>query len=431
MECPGCVAEAAKWPEEPSGPAAVDGTHSHTLLEFCIKGNYHDAMLVVGHELEDGGGRFTVDLERALRVNKVLHYIWPKIREGRMEVWAEAFVDAGQAFGIPEWGGSIDVTLLAPDFLELVDFKDGGKPVSPETNQLITYGMGVLNTLRATGSSLPSTIRCTIIQPKVYEQPRSVDYSLEEFMARVEALRLQMLLSMQPQAPKKAGDHCKYCRGAKAGRCDEFNKGASVVISEIFKTANNVVAEVASAAVPAGNGAQLHALPFQLPEINSETPVDVLAAIIDAKPLIYAIIKEAEEEGSKRALAGAHVPGHKLVNSITHRRWAKDALKQLRAMRLKADVYMEEKLKSPKAVLESDEVKSMSEKRRQKIEELVTKPTGNPVLVPESDPRPAVVKDVAQIFADVTIPLPPAPAAAPPALEATPVAPVKTPISFL
>mgnify|MGYP000243372453 CR=1 FL=1 len=39
LACPGSVREEAKYPEPPSGPGAIDGTHSHTLLEHCIKGN--------------------------------------------------------------------------------------------------------------------------------------------------------------------------------------------------------------------------------------------------------------------------------------------------------------------------------------------------------------------------------------------------------
>ena len=34
--CPGSIREEAKFPDERSGAAAIDGTHSHTLLEFCI-----------------------------------------------------------------------------------------------------------------------------------------------------------------------------------------------------------------------------------------------------------------------------------------------------------------------------------------------------------------------------------------------------------
>ena len=35
--CPGSIREEAKYPDTGSGPAAADGTHSHTLLEHCIK----------------------------------------------------------------------------------------------------------------------------------------------------------------------------------------------------------------------------------------------------------------------------------------------------------------------------------------------------------------------------------------------------------
>ena len=35
--CPGSVREERAYPEDRSGPAAIDGTHTHTLLDKCIK----------------------------------------------------------------------------------------------------------------------------------------------------------------------------------------------------------------------------------------------------------------------------------------------------------------------------------------------------------------------------------------------------------
>jgi len=40
--CPGSVREEAAYPEDRSGPAAIDGTHSHTLLEHCVKADLGD-----------------------------------------------------------------------------------------------------------------------------------------------------------------------------------------------------------------------------------------------------------------------------------------------------------------------------------------------------------------------------------------------------
>ena len=54
MVCHGSVREEAKFPEPPSGEAAVAGTHTHTLLEYCLKTG-SDPML--DHRLRDGGPR--------------------------------------------------------------------------------------------------------------------------------------------------------------------------------------------------------------------------------------------------------------------------------------------------------------------------------------------------------------------------------------
>ena len=74
LACPGSVREEAKYPEPPSGPGAIDGTHSHTLLEHCIKGN-GDPLKMVGIKLKDHEGEFIVDRARADRVKVALDYI--------------------------------------------------------------------------------------------------------------------------------------------------------------------------------------------------------------------------------------------------------------------------------------------------------------------------------------------------------------------
>ena len=49
--CPGSVALEAKYPDN-SGPAALDGTRTHALLEMCLVMGM-DPMMMVGQELED------------------------------------------------------------------------------------------------------------------------------------------------------------------------------------------------------------------------------------------------------------------------------------------------------------------------------------------------------------------------------------------
>mgnify|MGYP000293476981 CR=1 FL=1 len=66
--CPGSIREEAKFPEEGGGPAAIDGTHSHTLLEHCIDNGLVDPISMVGQKMIDHEGEFVVDTDRATRV---------------------------------------------------------------------------------------------------------------------------------------------------------------------------------------------------------------------------------------------------------------------------------------------------------------------------------------------------------------------------
>lgn len=172
---------------------------------------------------------------------------------------------------------------------------------------------------------------------------------------------------------------------------------------------------------PTQGGAQIQALPFQMPEIGADTPVETLAALIDAKPLLLSIIKEAEDEALKRAKVGFKIPGQKLVRSITQRKFVKDALEKLEAMRLKRHVYMVEKQKSPKELLECDDFKSLSDSRKAKITALIVKPEGGIVLAPESDSRHEY-KPTQELFQDVPKDF------SPPGLQ---VAPAPVQLSFL
>ena len=57
--CPGSIREEAKYPDV-SGAAAIDGTHSHTLLEKSLLDN-KDPLEYVGQTLTDHEGDFVYD----------------------------------------------------------------------------------------------------------------------------------------------------------------------------------------------------------------------------------------------------------------------------------------------------------------------------------------------------------------------------------
>lgn len=416
--CSGSVATNEEYPEDPSSEEAIDGTHSHTVLEHCLKQNIWDATALIGSTMEDHEGQFIIDEDRVDRVQFALDYVARRMEEMNTKtVWSEAFVDAGKRFNIQWWGGPADITLVGDKVIEVADYKDGGAPVSKKTWQVVTYALGVLNYLEEQGVVVDHVIT-SILQPRVYNEPQQMEYTKDEFLNRAKELAHRMIASDDPEAPRSAGAWCKYCNGAKAGRCKEFNAKAEALIGYLFKDYVEVVEkpvavtgpETGLAAPPqaleeqggAGAGSQLHAIPFVMPEIDGSTPMDTLASLLDAKPIITAIIKEAEAEAYKRAKTGKIVPGQKLVHAKTNRKFVNGAQEKLDKIRaVKRDMYMELKLKTPTKLVDSKEFKALPEKVQQRVQALITKPEGAPTLVPESDPRESYTVDTKELFANV------------------------------
>ena len=87
--CPGSIREEAKFPEERGGPAAIDGTHTHTLLEHCIKNGLSDPHLMIGVKMADHDGEFVVGSDRAARVQVAIDYIRQRSINGMFKVFIQ------------------------------------------------------------------------------------------------------------------------------------------------------------------------------------------------------------------------------------------------------------------------------------------------------------------------------------------------------
>ena len=115
--CPGSVRMEAQYPEGgTASAAAVDGTHSHTLLEYCVKrlitGLDGKAEAFVGVTLKDDDGEFTVDAARAERVEFAMEYIRSRAFLLGATVKAEEQVDPKYLIGRDDLSGTVDVQLM-------------------------------------------------------------------------------------------------------------------------------------------------------------------------------------------------------------------------------------------------------------------------------------------------------------------------------
>lgn len=394
--CPGSVREQAKYPEKSSGLSAIDGTHSHTLLETCIKKGLISAQTLIGETLEDHEGVFKVDVDRADRVDVAIEYI-----KGRLQILekptviSESRVNPERLIGHDDASGTVDVQIRSKFILELIDYKDGMMPTDAR-EQLEQYAVGVLAELE---EHKIKTIVLTVVQPKLQykglDPISSIELPVETVLNDVaKSLADEITLAKSENAPLIPGEkQCKFCR-AKGG-CAAF--------------AGNVMSEVSIMFSPVKTEEQPSLDIVQ--QSSDKNPAtmdnDQLRQILEAAPLLRQLIDAVEDEAQRRLEAGQKIPGLKLVHGRGSRVWAYDEeemAKKLVAMGIPKGTIYETKLVTPaKAEKLSWEKRDgtkvqLSKKQLARLDEYITKMTGKLTVAPESDSRPAVEVNVASLF---------------------------------
>jgi len=404
--CPGSIREEAKYPDEGGGPAAIDGTHSHMLLEVCLKEN-DKASFYIGAEMEDHEGKFVVDADRAARVQSALDYIDQRVAEhnGLCEVISETRVDPEHLLGRKDLSGTVDVQIIGGNTLELIDYKDGMGIVSAEGNlQLEQYAYGVLAgyKLPVNGDYPFETVRMTIIQPKLalkgMKPITSHDVSVRSLLDSMGTIITQAAATDQPDAPLVPGEsQCKFCRakGSCAALAGNVMKEVGIMFQPVVTQTLDVAQQSADKDPSTMDDAQIR-------------------QIMEAAPLMRQLLEGVEKEALRRLESGQTIPGLKLVNGRGSRAWAlpeDDMAEKLVKMGIPKSAIYETKLVTPakaekltwekrdgsKVTLTDRQLKTMET-------EYVVKMAGKLTVVPESDGRPAVVKNAAPLFGAVETP---------------------------
>ena len=405
--CPGSIREEAKYPEERSGPAAIDGTHSHTLLDHCIKAGLADPTSMVGVKMKDHDGEFVIDADRAARVKSAIEYVKERVASfnGMAEVIAETRVDPQWFTHRDDLSGTVDIQIIGGGVLEIVDYKDGMGVVSAEENpQLEQYAMGKLAECKL-GWNVPEQypwkeVRMTIIQPKLALKGMKpittwivpVKYLLD----RLSVLSAQARATDAPDAPLVPGEsQCKFCRAK--GSCSAL--------------AGNVMKEVGIMFQPVVNQNPLDVAQQSADKDPATMSDDQIRQIMEAAPLMRQLLEAVEKEAQRRLEAGTPIPGLKLVNGRGSRAWSlpeEEMAEKLVKMGIpKSSIYVT-KLVSPaqaeKLVWEKrDGTKvQLTERQLKRMDqEYVVKLAGKLTVAPESDSRPAVITNAAPMFSAI------------------------------
>ena len=394
--CPGSIREEAKYPEDRSGPAAIDGTHTHTMLEFCLSGPWEPEELV-GQTMQDDDGKFLIDDDRAERVRIAVDYVKQRVAEQPgCKVIAEQRVNPKRLIARNDMSGTVDIQIHGTDVLEIVDYKDGMGAVQAEGNaQLELYAVGALADV---GEPYPwKRVRMTIIQPKMAlrGQPAitSHEVDISEILAIVDRLVIEGAAVDAPDAPLVPGEsQCKFCKA----------KGSCAAL------ASNVMKEIGIMFQPVMS---LDVAQQSADKDPSTMDDGQILSIMEAAPLMRQLLEGVEKEALRRLQSGQAIIGLKLVNGRGSRAWALQddeiAEKLIKMGIPKGSVY-ETKLVSPakaeKLTWEKrDGTKvQLTERQLKRMEqEYVVKMAGKLAVATESDSRPAVVMNAAPLFSAV------------------------------
>ena len=407
--CPGSIREEAKYPEQESGPAAADGTHSHTLLEKCIEASLADPIGMAGVKMVDHEGEFTIDADRAARVKVAIKYITEQSMNGLLKVVAEQRVDPAFLLGRDDLSGTVDVQIMNGDILELIDYKDGMGIVSAKGNlQLEQYAYGVLAgyKLPVNGAYPFNTVRMTIIQPKLalrgMNAISSHDVSVADLMANMGTIIKQAAATDQPDAPLVPGDsQCKFCRAK--GSCSALASNVMKEVGIMFQPIASKPLDIAQQSAD------------KEPSTMDDTQI---AQIMEAAPLMRQLLEGVEKEALRRLKAGQTIAGLKLVNGRGSRTWSlndEETAARLIKMGVPKGAVYETKLVSPaKAEKLTWEKTKAGEKVKMQLSdrqlktmntEYVTKLAGALTVAHESDERAAVIMNAAPLFSAVEAPV--------------------------
>jgi len=381
--CPGSIREAAKLPKKPGSAAAIDGTHTHTVLEHCIKKGV-DAKMTVGLIFTDHEGQFSVDAARAERVQFALDYIAERVASNPgAEVISERRVDPAYLVGRDDMSGTVDIQLVGSTGIEIIDYKDGINPVKAEGNeQMEQYGLGIIAEYMKLGRFFEK-VAMTIIQPKSRELgAKGIDThitTVAELLGKIEQVKAEAAATDDPDAPLVPGDkQCKYCPAAGGCRARVDQSFASLGVS--FDQLSQKAADKQ---------------PNQMTD-------EELREILEAAPLIRQMLAGAEEEALRRFESGMPIAGLKAINGRGSRAWAfpdEEMADKLKRMGIPKDVIWKTSLISvaqvEKAVWEKTKAgekvsAQLSPRQLKTLEtEYIKKSAGKLTIVPESDSRPA------------------------------------------
>lgn len=357
MNCPPSARLEEKMDESAPSKYAEEGTLAHELAEMTLRARFRLSPAGLCTKEIRGLKKnplYSEEMDRYLDV--YLDYVTEQYRVA-LHTTPDAVVLLEERLDFSRWVeqgfGTGDAIVIADGTMEVIDLKYGkGVEVFAENNpQLMLYGLGALEAFDMLYGI--DTVKLTIVQPR-QERIDSWSISSEDlYVWGEEEVKPKAALAYEGKGETKCGYWCKWCRVKPL--CAKMAEANLDLAKDEFKD----------------------------PQLLSE---DRLVEVFTQLPMLKDWAESVAEYLLKQAIAGKEVPGYKVVEGRTQRKWADEAqVREILSVDHDPSEFMVTKLAGIPAI-----EKLLKKDFQPLLGDLVVTPQGSPTLVPLSDKRPAM-----------------------------------------
>lgn len=182
--CPGSWALERNMPEEAKGEGAASGTRIH---EYLATGK--------------SDGMTPEELDTACKCDVLAAELCDRYASGGDEI-------SEHRFWMPQMSGKVDRIYVADSHVLIIDFKTGREGAAVAQGNWQLRALAVLAWLQY---ECP-TVFVAIVQPWVSPTVSVCEYDRNALLKAYNEIMSVLMLAFVPSAPRKTGDHCKYCR---------------------------------------------------------------------------------------------------------------------------------------------------------------------------------------------------------------------------
>lgn len=359
IACTPSAQATANLPDEET-KYAEEGTRSHELCEVHLRNNLrqweagYGVLPLSGSIRLDGEPDDPPEMVRAAnQYVSFIHDLWVGF-SCRPGVFIEQEVDVSR--WVPQGFGTCDCLLIGGGLLHIIDFKYGqGVPVNPERNpQLMYYALGAYELFRETDEI--EVVRMSIVQPRMQEEPQTWEISLADLLTWArEVLAPAAHMAWRGEGKFVTGEHCRFCKAHPACRAWKDKYGPLAGFE-----------------------------PYPEPATLSD---EELGEWLQKLEGLAAYARDLEEYAQQALMEGRTLPGWKLVQGRSTRKWTDQdaAFRQMQA-----DGFDEAMLYTRTPITLTVAEKMIGKKKfAETMSAFITRAPGAPKLAAASDPRPA------------------------------------------